>query len=176
MRCIAFVTVPLLAGCGGGGSGGTSAAPRAVSVTLPDGLIGTLSEDRTAITAGQTVTYTMTLTNPTQQPISYQNDSIINPVGNSVAGELSVADPAGKPDGPGFGGAVGYPQVPVVLAPGKSASTTYPLTYAVAGINQEFTTAGQYTATAMFFIVPVADGVGSYQPTPVTPPLAVEVQ
>jgi len=64
----ALLALPGLAGCGGSSSSGTNSpilTPRSVSTILPNGLTVTLAEDRTLVSVGGTVNYTMTLTNST---------------------------------------------------------------------------------------------------------------
>lgn len=74
--CATALLVPGLAGCGGSSSSSATTTPpltpRTVSAALPNGLTATLTEDRIAVAVGGTVNYTVTLTNNTAQPISYQ--------------------------------------------------------------------------------------------------------
>ena len=74
--CAAGLLALALAGCGGSSSSTNTSGPillvpHSVTTTLPNGLTGTLMEDRSAVSVGGTVTYTMTLANPTsvQEPL-----------------------------------------------------------------------------------------------------------
>ena len=174
----ALLAFPALAGCGGSSSSSSGAplVPRSVSATLPNGLTGTLTEDRSVVSIGGTVTYTATLTNATAQPITYQYYS--GP-GNfaRVAATLSVTDPSGQvvfPFGPASlaVGIIG----PTTLAPGQSVSSTIAVgTSTVSGltVSPGYAASGQYTANADFLVVPGAvPGTGQIAatagPLPVT--------
>ncbi len=156
------------AGCGGSSSSGMSAPtliPRSVSAILTNGLTGTLTEDRTTVAKGGTVTYTLTLSNATAQPITYQ--PVISGQGN-----FTVKDPSGNiayPTG-------AFPQLVLVgpsttLAPGQSAAYD---TETVGSGTGSFSLSGQYDATANFDVKqgatatsPGADGFGAAGPLPV---------
>ena len=180
VRPLVFVTLtaPLLAGCGGGGSGGPGATPHSVSATLPSGLTGMLTEDRAAIRLGGTVTYTLTLTNRTPQPITYQfyaGNSNEYPPGGSV----QITDAQGKIVYPiASTGSSPYPTDPVTLSPGQSATASYPINEDIYGGTPTgpFATPGLYQATATFVVLP--DPVNNNNPavSVTTGPLAVTVQ
>ncbi len=154
--------MPGLTGCGGNSSSNPAApplTPRFVSATLSNGLTATLTEDRSAVAVGGTVTYTAALTNPTAQPVTYQ--PVLSGTNSfSVPAGLVVRNPGGQtvyPLGPlpQFAG-VGPS---VTLAPGQSVSGTLAVsTTSVAGltITQGYAAAGQYTATASFAVIPGA--------------------
>ncbi len=155
---------PGLAGCGGSSSSSTGAAPlapRTASATLSDGLTAILTEDRTTVPVGGTVNYTVTLTNSTAQPITYQ--PVYGP-GSSppVPASLTITDPSGTvvyPVGP-------LPQVvsigpSVTLTPGQSVSAAQAVhTTPVAGltVSEGYSRTGQYAATATFSAVSAASG------------------
>jgi len=171
------LALPGLAGCGGSSSSGTNApilTPRSVAATLSDGLTATLTEDRTTVSVGGTVTYTVTLTNSTAQPITY--DPVYGP-GSAppVPATLTVTDPSGAvvyPVGP-------FPQYvsvgpSVTLTPGQSVSATQAVsTIPVAGLTvaEGYSRTGLYAATATFGFVPSASG--NSQAAPLVGPLAV---
>jgi hypothetical protein len=137
--------LPALTGCGGSSSSNTNAptlTPRSVSTTLSDGLTGTLTEDRIAVAKGGTVNYTLTLSNQTTQPITYQ--PFISP-------DLTVKDPAGNVTYPTvISNAVGIGPS-TTLAPGQSSVYD---TEAVGGSGiGGYSATGQYTAQASFGVV-----------------------
>jgi hypothetical protein len=126
------VLLPLvLSGCGGGNSnsGGNNATttPQSVSATAPDGLTATLSENTTTASANGSITYSLTINNPTRQPITLLPDAggigfmpnvdgaeivITNSSGQIVAGgETSGVSTPGGFDGPS-----------VTLNPGQSVT------------------------------------------------------
>ncbi len=158
LLCAAGSLVPILAGCGGSSSSGTNApvlTPRSVSATLSDGLTATLTEDRSTVPVGGTVTYTVTLTNRTTQPVTYQ--PVIGGVSiPNAPAALVVADPQGNEAFP-VGAIPNYVSIgpSVTLAPGQSVSGAQ-----VVGNSSEgsYSTAGQYTATAAVSIIPGASG------------------
>ncbi len=171
----AVLAVPILAGCGGGGDSSTAPTdpqPHSVSAALPDGLTATLAEDRSSVSVGGTVTYTMTLANATGQPITYR--PVIGgaaPSGN-VPAALVVKDPSGRTAFP-----VGVmPQFISVgpsttLAPGQSVSGTL----AVGGSDQgRYSAAGRYNASASFAVQTGQDS--SSQETATAGPLPVDAQ
>ncbi len=176
--CIAGALVlPLLTGCGGSSSSSTSAptlTPRSASTTLSDGLTGTLTEDRTSVSVGGTVNYTLTLSNPTPQPITYQ-PAISGTFFSSTPAYLAVTDPSGKlvfPTGalPQYGGT----GPSATLAPGQSISGTVAVGSSSLAGQGGYTAAGQYIASASFIISPGASGGVVSSVT--TGPLAVTVQ
>lgn len=128
------LALPGLVGCGGGGSSTTPITPvvplpHSVSAALPNGLTATVAEDRTSVPVGGVVTYTMTLTNNTAQPITFQPVQKDTRPSAGVGDALMVVEVAG-----GEGGLVTFPtggfaQVITTgpsnsLAPGKSVSGT----------------------------------------------------
>jgi len=149
---------PWLIGCGGSSLSGTNApvlTPRSISATLSDGLTATLAEDRSTVARGGTVTYTLTLTNPTAQPVTYQ--PVIGGVSiPNAPASLVVADGQGNEAFP-VGAIPNYVSIgpSVTLAPGQSVSGTQ-----VVGNSGEgsYSTAGQYTAIAAVGIIPGASG------------------
>ncbi len=166
-----------LTGCGGSSSSGTNlpiVTPRSVAATLSNGLTATLTEDRTTVSVGGTVTYTVTLANSTAQPVTYQ--PVYGPGSvPSVPATLTVTDPSGAvvyPVGP-------FPQLvaigpSVTLAPGQSVSETQAVsTIPVAGlaVAEGYSRAGQYAATVTFGFVPSASG--NTQAAPPVGPLIV---
>lgn len=108
---------PLLAmsltGCGGGGSGSSSTLPRmSAAATLPDGLLASISEDRSTISSSGTIIYTIKLTNNTASAITVAayhglGDSPNNyPAGYTIknaAGTVTYQEPsASSPPPPPF--------------------------------------------------------------------------
>ena len=112
----------LLTGCGGGGGGGIQ-APVSASAQTPDGLTATLTQGRSAITHGQTVTYTLTLTNNTNQTISYEGFQGCGYAGRENA-YLRITNAAGEIKYPDQSSACAV-ATPPALAPGASVSDTY---------------------------------------------------
>lgn len=145
-----ILALPGLAGCGGGATPTAPAAPRPVSASVPNGLTATVTEDRATVPVGGTVIYTLTLTNPTAQPITFlpvrSTDSY--PTGG-VGDALVLTDAAGKPAFAlgAFAAVVGYGQL-TTLAPGKSVSGTLSVggDKALGG----FPAAGRYSARVTF--------------------------
>jgi len=173
--CVAaLLALPGLAGCGGSSSSGTNSpilTPRSVSTILSDGLTATLAEDRTAVSVGGTVNYTLTLTNPTAQPITYQ-PALSGTFFSNAPAYLGITDPSGKtafPVGPfaNFGG-IGPG---TTLAPGQSASGTVAVGSSGEG---GYSAAGTYTAAASFAVYPGASG--GTEVTATTGPLIVTAQ
>lgn len=144
---LGLLTLPLLAGCGGGGSNGNSGGgtttgtnsggqtPQSLSAATASGLTATISEPSNTVSVGSTVTYTLTLTNTTAKAISVHATS----TPNAPSAEVSVTGPNGVsylplPGEPPFANGS--------LAPGQSISTTKTA--------NGFTAAGTYSATAVF--------------------------
>ena len=150
----AGVLVPSLTGCGGSSSSDTSAPalmPRSVATTLSNGLTAKLAEDRSTISVDGSVTYTLTLTNSTTQPITFQPTFGPNDV-SGVSGSILLTDPSGKSE-PAAGISVtpiGGTGPAMTLAPGQSVSGTE-----VVGNSTAYTYSllGPYTATASFRVV-----------------------
>ena len=138
----ALLALPALAGCGGSSSSSTSAptlTPRSVSAPLSNGLTGTLTENRLTVSVGGTVTYTLTLSNATAQPITYQ--PLISP-------DLMVQDPSGNLINPTFTNLVGIGPS-TTLAPGQSARYDMEVIGGSNG-NGSYSVTGQYNATGSF--------------------------
>ena len=129
-----ILALPALAGCGGSSSSTpTAPLPHSVSATLPaSGLTATVTEDRTSVQVGGTVTYTLTLANNTAQPITFQPVQRDARPSGGVGDALTVINSTG-----GEGGFVTFPVFPQggfaqvitagpsnTLAPGKSVSGT----------------------------------------------------
>lgn len=155
--CAAALLVAGLAGCGGSSSSSSSTPtliPRSVSATLSNGLTATLTEDRSTVSIGGTVNYTVALANNTAQPITYQPIYGGGGLAPPVSAALVVSNPSNQtvyPLGP-------IPNLvsvgpPVTLAAGQSVTeaqavntdTTNGLT--IAG---GYSAAGSYTASAYF--------------------------
>ena len=181
--CAAALLVPGLAGCGGSSSSSSSTPtliPRSVSATLSNGLTATLTEDRSTVSVGGTVTYTATLTNPTPQPIIYRpvisgSDSFSTP-----SAGLIVNNPSGQSVFP-LNAAAQYvgTGASVTLAPGQAISATEAVTTSqVSGVAlaQGYATAGQYAATARFAIIPGTSSDISQAVTATAGPLSVTAQ
>ena len=168
------LTLPWLTGCGGSSSSGTSTAPltpRSATAALSNGLTATLTEDRTMVSVGGTVNYTLTLTNSTAQPITYEPAESGSFFSNAPA-YLGITDPSGKTAFP-VGAIAQYVGIgpSTTLAPGQSASGTVAV-----GSDSEggYSTAGAYTAIATFAVYPGASGGTEIVFS--TSPLAVTVQ
>lgn len=182
--CAAVLLMPGLAGCGGSGSSTNTSGPiflvpRSVSSTLSNGLTATLTEDRSTVSVGGTVTYTATLTNPTTQAITYQ-PTLSGSNSFSVPAALVISNPSGQSV---------YPLEPtaqfigvgasVTLAPGQSVSGTQTVsTTSIPGasVTQGFSAAGQYTAKAYFSVVPGTSSDVSQAVTATAGPLPVTAQ
>ncbi len=137
---------PALAGCGGGGDG--ASLPQSVSAATTSGLTATLAEDRTSVTVGSAVVYTLRLANNTGQPITYQTQLGCGIDAGREGASLRVTDAAGRaifpsPDGSGCGAVAVGP--PVTLAPGQSVSDAV-----TPGVT--LSAAGRYSATAGFAV------------------------
>jgi uncharacterized repeat protein (TIGR01451 family) len=139
--CLAALALPLLAGCGGGGGGGGSSSPgptpMTVSATTTHGLTASLTEDRSTVSVGSTVNYTLTLTNSTSAAVTilYVSALPTQPSGTLIvknAANVSVYSPTPPP--------------PTLdnfsLAPGQSLTQSFS--------TAAFAAAGTYTATANF--------------------------
>ncbi len=153
------LTLPALSGCGGGGSGTSPNVPvtpliplpHSVSAALSDGLTATVAEDRTSVPVGGTVTYTMTLTNNTAQPITFQPVQPDTSPAGGVGDHLTVTDVKANVAFP-QGGALEvlvYGKV-TTLTPGNSISGTV-----VVGSDKsqgQLSAAGPYTANVKFTV------------------------
>lgn len=137
------------AGCGGGGGSNTQTGAQA-SVTLADHLTLSLSEDKTDASAGNKVTYQITLTNPTKAPITstYAGYGTLGTTLSALEGSyglFSVKDGGSRvinPDGSFSSGPppTAPPQnITFTLQPGQSLPLTLVYTFH----------SGIYTATAM---------------------------
>ena len=159
-----LLALPSLTGCGGSSSSGTSAPtpmPLSASATLSDGLTATLTEDRSTVSVGGTVTYTATLTNPTALPITYQ--PVISGAASfsgpafGVPATLVVDSPAGQTVYP-VGVIANFVGIgpSVTLTPGQSVSGTQAVstnTDTGLTVSQGYFAAGRYTASAYFSVV-----------------------
>ena len=136
----------LAAGCGGGGGPSVQTGAQA-SATLADHLTLGLSQDKTSLKAGGTVTYRITLTNPTAAPITdtYQGYHGGGPVTLGMllipydSGSFHVQDPGGSliaHDGTVSGYPPIAPPLPVTvtLQPGQSLSATEAYTLTRTGV------------------------------------------
>ncbi len=160
-----------LAGCGGSSSSSTSAplAPRIASSVLPDGLTATLTEDRTTVPVGGTVTYTITLTNSTTAPITYQG--IYGPgSGPPVPAFVEVTNQSGNLAYPLQATTnVVYIGQSATLAPGQSVSETQVVSTSPnvgAPMTPGYSLPGAYKASASFALIPgttpnAAQGIGA---------------
>lgn len=177
----ALLALPAAAGCGGSSSssvGAPAPAPRSVSATLSDGLTATLTEDRATVAVGGTVNYTVTLTNATVQPITFQ--PLLGPgtLSNAVPATLEVLDPAGNlayPLGPAA--QIVFLGQSVTIAPGQSVSATRAVdtTQETAStIAEGYNRPGQYTATAAIY--PDSTASGSSQANKPLGPIGVVAQ
>lgn len=169
-----------VAGCGGSSSSGTNApvlTPRSVSAPLSNGLTATLSEDRTAVPVGGIVNYTLTLTNPTTSPITYQ-PMLSGTFFSNEPAYLAVTDPAGKPAFPtGVTSLVAGTGPGITLAPGQSTSGTVAVGSPSLAGQGGYAAAGQYTATASFALfVGGTDMSSGTEINATTGPLTVTVQ
>jgi uncharacterized repeat protein (TIGR01451 family) len=138
---------------------------------LSNGLIGTVTEDNLTIPVGGTVTYTLTLTNPTTQPITFQTVKRDAGPSGGVGDALTVKDAKGSvtfPQG-SFGQVVTYGPT-TTLAPKTSMSGTL----AVGGSKDlgQFSAAGPYFASATFTVLTPTGTPASGT----TLPLEVDVQ
>ena len=150
-------SIAALAGCGGS-SGSSSPAliapqPRSVSAATANGLTATLTENVDAISRNGSVTYTVTLTNPTAQTVTMQ-----------LPPGCTGTDPA-YPDASlrvtDAGGTIVYPVGPFPLnpcqpslspvtqslAPGQTLKSQFTVS-SQGGSSQPFGTKGIYTASA----------------------------
>ena len=161
---LAALALPVLTGCGGSSSSPTSAplTPQTTSETLSSGLTAALTEDRTTVPVGGTVNYTITLTNSTSQPITFQPTLGSGALSNTVPAYLEVLDPSGN---------VVYPVGPsaqvvilgqsVTIAPGQSVSATQAVNTiqeTTATIAEGYSRTGHYTATASISLGTTASG------------------
>jgi len=166
---LGVLSLSLLAGCGGGGGGngngggtttttGTTTgsngpSANSLSVTTPSGLVATLSEPSTIVGVNGSVTYTLSIRNPTAAGVAIQTASPSTPTTPSAS--LVVRDAASNkvyepiPGGP--------PVYTAILAPGQTLTTTVAVS--------TFAARGAYYATANFGETNPATPVG---PLPVT--------
>ena len=137
------------AGCGGGSGSSTQTGAQA-SVTLADHLVLSLSEDKKDSSAGDKVTYQITLTNPTTAPITsaYAGHGTLGTTLSALEGGYGlflVKDGGGRvinPDGSFSSGPPPGPPpqtITFTLQPGQSLPLTLVYTFR----------SGVYTATAM---------------------------
>lgn len=147
----ALLGVPPLAGCGGSSSTAPpDPQPRSVSAALPDGLTAMLAEDRSNVSVGGVVSYTMTLANGTAQPITYR-PVIGGPApSGDVPAALVVRDAGGGTVFPAGAMPLFISIGPsTTLAPGQSVSGTL----AVGNSDQgRYSAAGRYNASAFFAV------------------------
>jgi hypothetical protein len=177
---LAFPLIPLTlaAGCGSGNSSNSIALPTtdsALSRSATDGgLTATLTEDKDAVVAGGTVTFTLSLTNHSTTPITYLASvgcpnayQVINGLSSSIA--VTNTSNATQSSLPYVGvncNAIGLP-VSATLAPGASVTGTV-------SSGKIFATAGKYSVSASVADLTSAD---SSTAPPLTPgPLTVTVQ
>ena len=157
--CLLGVTsLPLLAGCGGGGGNGntgigttgtgttgttgtgtTGPAPNILSVSVvePNGLTASLSENTNSISVGGSVIYTLTLTNSTAAAVSihYSTATPTQPPAGFIVRDPSGNQVPGSVPGP-------PPLDTLSLAPGQTLTSTQTIT--------GYTVHGTYNATATF--------------------------
>ena len=143
----------LLAGCGGGGGGSSArppvsapvSSPQLVSAATPSGLTATLAEDKSAIRVGDSVNFTVTLTNNTGQPITYSplmgcGNPVVSGVPLTIAIQASANKAVSSPaDTSGGCGAIGFGPS-YTVEPGKSLS-------AQVSLGSAFSAPGQYQAS-----------------------------
>lgn len=148
------LTIPFLAGCGGGSSSvNTPAIPTPTALTASavtaNGLTGTLSQAAVTVPMSGNIQYTISLTNTTSQPVVinevYYSDQTAR--GGQIPGPsafFEVKDPAGARLYPGPVVALGAPfqTVDVTLQPGQVVTRSVQ----VSG----FKAKGLYTANASF--------------------------
>ncbi len=129
--------LPLLAGCGGSGSSSSASPapqPRSVSATTPNGLTATLTENADIISQNGSVTYTITLTNPTNQTVTMQLSQGCSGVDvKSPDASLKVTDASGAlvyPTGPfPLNPCIGsVPPATQTIAPGQTLKTQFLVT------------------------------------------------
>lgn len=164
------LSLSLLAGCGGGGGngngtmpttsmGGNNSSPSAnsISVSTPSGLIATLSEPSTVVGVNGSVTYTLSIRNPTATPIAIQAIPSPPAIPTAPAATLVVRDAASSKV---YEPMPGIPALNVAtLAPGQTLSTTIAVS--------AYATRGAYYATANF---------GETNPATTVGPLTVTAQ
>lgn len=173
--------VPGLAGCGGGGTnivqGVTPVlkSPSAV-VTLPNGLLGTVTEDRLTVPVDGTVHYTLTLTNISLQPITFQTVQRDTAPSGGIGDALTITDAKGAVVFPqGAFGQVVTEGPSTTLAPNQSVSGAL----AVGGDPAlgQFSAAGAYFARVTFTVQPASATAASSAPiSATTAPLEVDAQ
>ncbi len=153
--CAAGVLLaPGMAGCGGGGgttSTNPTPQPHSVSAVLPNGLTATVTQDGATVPVGGVFTYTLSLTNATAQPITFQPERTIG-FSVGVGDELTVKNATGGQTYPaGEYSQELTPTASVTLAPGKSVSASE----AVGLYNSRgaFPAVGQYFTTVTFTVL-----------------------
>lgn len=164
-----------LTGCGGGGGGSTiqtapAPQPHSLSASLPNGLTATVAADRATVPVQGVVTYTLTLTNSTAQPITFQP---MRPAAFSVdVGDvLTVRNAAGTLTYPLGEYDHGLTTVAsVTLAPGKSLSATEGV--GIYNTGGTFPAVGRYYTSVTFTVQTPTGALVSAT----AGPLAVDVQ
>ena len=171
LPAISIVADLLLAGCGGGSGGAlTSTEPRSASVQLSDGLTGTIAEDRSTVAVDRIVTYTLTLTNPTAQPVTYRRPPGDLP--DDLPAAVTVTNAQGEVIYPVVVTEIAFPVgPPETLMPGQSVSNT--IAVGGAGLGG-YSAPGRYQAVAAFS-VDIGE-TGNALASATTGPLVVEAQ
>ena len=162
----------VLAGCGGGGN---ASAGQSASVTLPDGLTLTLTEDKSRAAVGEKVTFRSRLRNDTGAPISTTYEGYGTPSSSSAGNSpllqyINVADTAGM--GVGEDGLLYFP--PPLPPPHDEHITLQPGQAFVVTQTYTFRRADTYAATT-FLLKPATPTSGGNQPTVAAGPLRVVV-
>ncbi len=174
--------IPFLAGCGG--SSGSSSAPlitpqpRSVSAKSANGLTVTLNESADAASQTGSVTYTVSLTNPTAQPVTIQLatcSGFDTPNPNYPKNTLTVTNAAGtqiypaitlQPVPPCIPG----PPVMQTIAPGQTLTDQKKLS--INSLAAMLTAKGVYTLNAFV----VTSSVGTASSVTIAGPLTLTVQ
>ena len=175
LLALGLLCVPGLSGCGGSSETSTPAPitsqPRSSSAALSSGLTATLTESVDTLVPGKTITFTVSLTNPTVQPISVRlppGCSGVDP--NLPDTTVSIVDTSGTlvyPTGPAplFPCRTDLLPVTQTLAPGQTLQSTLSLGSAT-GAPQVFRTQGTYTVHAA--VVTSLSGADTLGPLPLT--------
>ena len=156
----ALLFLPCLAGCGGGGSGQSTAFvgpdPTALSVsaTTPNGLTAMLTQDKAATSTGAPLGYTLTLSNQTSQAESVEAFGGLNSQGQYDLSKVQpdayfkITDAADKTVYPipstSLSNAVEVP-IPIILPAGQTISEKV----SIAG---GLSPSGRYQASATFLV------------------------